>query len=539
MYLLNTSTFKLHSFLGAKVPPYVILSHTWGDGEVLFQDIEKPASHYRQLQSFSKIEKCCAIARSDGWEYVWIDNCCIDQKSSAELSEAINSMYRWYKDAEVCYAYLADISVAVGSTDSPRKKLRESRWFTRGWTLQELLAPEFVIFYDRDWIDIGTKRSLHHLISDATGIGTSHLFQPRPASAAAKMSWASSRETTRPEDIAYCLLGLFNVNMPLLYGEGATKAFERLQHEIIRSGDDESIFAWLMPMRYNKYTGSRYGGMLAPSPEYFSRSGNVVCIELPNFHRSRVTIGSFGISMGLSFTIIRSHGDRKHEFETAGLAYTRTDLDIYIAPLACANKERESSPLKLYLQELTPQKIARLRPREFDYIAEEELTSSHFATRTFHVNYRSDDEGWPKLPNGPLAYSSTFTIRLSQEAQARLFWRGVDGVKGDLLSTSTGDDGRLTVTAATSSILNFQHARDFMVGFSWNVLHGAFIHIERDLPSARDMILIDHGGSVSVPLGDEEILWIMSKRGCAQNGKPEIVDVDITSKDKLDRESII
>ena len=541
MYLLNTSTFQLHRFLSDKVPPYVILSHTWGDDELLFHDLEKPIVHYQQCKGFSKIEHCCALARSDGWEYIWIDNCCIDQKSSAELSEAINSMYRWYKDAVVCYAYLADISVSVGRTDSPRKKLRESRWFTRGWTLQELLAPEFVTFYDRDWIDVGTKHSLQHLISDATGIDTSHLFEPGPASAAAKMSWASSRETTRPEDIAYSLLGLFDVNMPLLYGEGAAKAFERLQHEIIRSRDDESIFAWLMPSRH---IGPIYGGMLAPSPEYFSRSGNIVCIGLPGFYGPRLTLRSSGISFELSFKEIIDHYHRVHEFRKAGHGYTHTSHAIYTAPLACADRERKSSPLKLHLEELMPREIARLLPREFDYMAEESLRALH--TRTFDVSHwlflRLGDKELSAPPKSSSDYPSTFTFRLSLEAQGRLSFQGIKGDRGPLLSTITGDDGRLTVTAARTLIVQFHHdARDFMVEFTSNEPNVILIRIGSKLLYARDAQLVEigNGESISVPLGDEEVLWMSSKYGCNQNGKLMIVDVDITFKDKLDRESII
>ena len=535
MYLLNTSTFQLHRFIGDKVPRYAILSHTWGDGEVLFQDIEKPASHYEKLKGFSKVDKCCALARSDGWEYIWIDNCCIDQKSSAELSEAINSMYRWYKDAKVCYAYLADISVSVRSTESPRKKLCESRWFTRGWTLQELLAPEFVIFYDRDWIDVGTKHSLRRSLSDATGIGTDHLFKPRSASAAARMSWASSRETTRPEDIAYCLLGLFGVNMPLLYGEGATKAFKRLQHEIIRSEDDESIFAWLS--RYGELGQPLCGDMLAPSPEHFSRSGNIVRIELPNLPGPRVTLGSFGISMRLSFTAMPKQSDRELEFQKAGRHYHRTD-DFFIAPLACTNKERKSSPLKLHLLQFMPGKIARLHPKEFDYIAKESL--GQLDIRTFHVNYRLHNKGLSLFKCFP-AYSSTFTVRLSLGAQGRLSFRGADDGKDGLLSTSTVDDGKLTVIAAKSSMVSFQHAREFMVIFSSARVPQFVLHIDRELLYARDAqsISVGIGECISVPLDDKEVLWVSSKYGCDSIGKLPIVDVDISSKDKVDRESIL
>ena len=503
---------------------------------MLFQDIEKPRLHYEQLKGFSKIDKCCALARSDGWEYVWIDNCCIDQKSSAELSEAINSMYRWYQDAVVCYAYLSDISVSTGSTDFPRKKLRKSRWFTRGWTLQELLAPECVIFYDRDWIDVGTKRSLQHLISDATGINASHLFEPGLASAAAKMSWASSRETTRPEDIAYCLLGLYNVNMPLLYGEGATKAFERLQHEIIRSGFDESIFAWLMPIQYK---GRSHGGMLAPSPEYFSRSGNIVCIAAPDNYGTRITLTSSGISLASRFQSIPNQRHREREYERAGYGYLRTEGALYTVPLACADKERKRYPLKLHLEELMPWQVSRLLPYQFDYMADGWLCDPN--TRTFHINRTLFNEELYKPPRLPLKYPSTLSIRLSLKAQERLSFRGVDWGTNELLSTITGDDGRLTVTATKTSTVHFQHATDFMVVVTYEVLNVISMHIKRELLCARDAQSLSFGigQSVSVSLGDEEVLWMSSRYGRDQDGDTVIVDVDIAFKDKLDRESIL
>ncbi|PMD16890.1 hypothetical protein NA56DRAFT_730642, partial [Hyaloscypha hepaticicola] len=185
---------------------------------------------------WSKVTGCCAQAALDGWEYVWIDSCCIDKTSSAELSEAINSMFRWYKKAEVCYAYLSDVSSA---SDDPRNfpsQFSQSKWFTRGWTLQELLAPHYVDFFDQTWTWIGSKGSLNAVISQITGIAD--LVCYKEASVAQKMSWASYRETTRIEDLSYCLLGLFGVHMPPLYGEGEN-AFMRLQREIMNTTDDE------------------------------------------------------------------------------------------------------------------------------------------------------------------------------------------------------------------------------------------------------------------------------------------------------------
>ena len=211
-----------------------------GTEEVSFQDL--PQEYAKQMLGYRKILSCCAQANSDGFDYVWIDTCCIDKRSSSELSEAINSMYSWYRNAEVCYAFLADVS-EVEDPDSPNSTFRNSRWFTRGWTLQELLAPSSLIFYGRDWGDIGSKGSMRDTLSQMTGIDRAALTcnDLEAFSIATKMSWASKRETTRIEDIAYCLMGIFDVNMPTLYGEGKN-AFMRLQHMIIQSSNDHTIF---------------------------------------------------------------------------------------------------------------------------------------------------------------------------------------------------------------------------------------------------------------------------------------------------------
>jgi hypothetical protein len=276
MHLLNASTLKLQHFI-KEIPPYAILSHTWGDEEVTFDDIEEP--YATSMKGYRKIVGCCAQARLDGFDWVWIDTCCIDKKSSAELSEAINSMYRWYWRAETCYVHLSDV---------PAKPLRKSAWFTRGWTLQELLAPVMVEFYARDWTWIGTKMSLAKDIRRTTGISYDVLLDRtnvKLACVAEKFSWASQREVTRAEDTAYSLLGIFEVNMPLLYGEGP-RAFYRLQEEILRQTPDQTIFAWdctmyrtdpnceelsYQPTNARCFSrGSEDWGMLAPNPRCFS-----------------------------------------------------------------------------------------------------------------------------------------------------------------------------------------------------------------------------------------------------------------------------
>ncbi|KAG9236750.1 heterokaryon incompatibility protein-domain-containing protein, partial [Amylocarpus encephaloides] len=272
MRLIHTTTLQLQEFFGEAVPRYAILSHRWEDDEVTFQDLVNGEAKSRA--GWMKVLSCCQKSKGDGWTYLWIDSCCIDKTSSAELSEAINTMFEWYERSQMCYAYLSDVPPATNfSKSAQRTFFIQSQWFTRGWTLQELLAPRWVEFLASDWSEIGTKSSLAGLISVATRI--KHLFNYRSASIAQKMSWASTRQTTRVEDGAYCLMGLFEVNMPLLYGEGMN-AFLRLQLQILSQNDDETIFAWERERSD--------GGLLAPSPTCFQNAGNM---EIGNFDSFR------------------------------------------------------------------------------------------------------------------------------------------------------------------------------------------------------------------------------------------------------------
>lgn len=277
MRLINSKTFYLEEFHGDQIPPYAILSHTWRDEEVLFDDWE----HYERRvgkAGWSKVMNTCRQARLGGHEYVWIDSVCIDKKSSAELSEAINSMYQWYTDAARCFVYLDDFH-----HNGNLKGLQTCRWFSRGWTLQELLAPRYLKFYDQSWIEFGQinryqgvasidTTGLCHALSVATGIDEIWMSQAKfqghqrltlSTTVAERMSWVAGRETNRIEDMAYCLMGLFNVNMPLLYGEGPT-AFIRLQEEIIKHSNDPTLFCWEHPTSYRTWQGC-----LAPSPDAF------------------------------------------------------------------------------------------------------------------------------------------------------------------------------------------------------------------------------------------------------------------------------
>jgi hypothetical protein len=264
----------LDEFIGEESPPYAVLSHTWEEEEVSFRDFTEVPELARKKKGYAKIKQTCKLAldETDPIEYAWVDTCCIDKSSSAELTEAINSMYGWYARSRVCYVYLSDLAPATKTNH-----FGACRWFTRGWTLQELVAPHNVLFYDRDWRFRGNNVELEILLSDITGIDRRILRKEWALDAlpvATRMSWASRRNTTRLEDGAYSLLGIFDVNMPLIYGEGA-KAFERLQHEIIRNSGDLSIFAWEYDGPGPTQSHSRYretGRFLALSPQEFSDS---------------------------------------------------------------------------------------------------------------------------------------------------------------------------------------------------------------------------------------------------------------------------
>lgn len=282
MRLLNTRTLEFREFHGPKTVKYAVLSHTWTDGEEIgYRDFLDLNPAWTTKSGFQKVQGACRTALADGADWIWIDTNCIDKSSSAELSEAINSMYAWYQEASVCYAYLSDVPDIEPSERDSLRHFRESRWFTRGWTLQELIAPRGVVFYSQSWKKIGYRsdKFLLGTASGITGVPTSILTGRETLhqiSLAKKMSWAARRVTTRVEDMAYCLLGIFDVNMPLLYGEG-TKAFTRLQEEIIKTSNDHTIFCWTRDRRAN--VPADWTSMLAPSPLAFADSGDFIPVD--------------------------------------------------------------------------------------------------------------------------------------------------------------------------------------------------------------------------------------------------------------------
>jgi len=296
MRLLNVVTLEMEEFERRdEQPEYAILSHTWGPQkhEVNLEDMRKEKKPVWK-KGFFKVLKTCAQAKADKISHVWIDSCCIDRSNITELSESINSMYRWYENAKFCYVFLEDVHSGQAIED----QFVDSRWFTRGWTLQELLAPRMLIFFTSDWNLLGTRFEMADSIEAASridpeflGDNTRNGIRIREASVAQRMSWASARETSKEEDAAYYLLGIFGINMPLIYGEGMQSAFLRLQEEILRQSDDQSIFAWMNVNSVPSGARASHGlsddglrhpsGVLAPSPKAFSASRDIISIDIP------------------------------------------------------------------------------------------------------------------------------------------------------------------------------------------------------------------------------------------------------------------
>jgi hypothetical protein len=231
-----------------RTPQYAVLSHTWSQGqEVTYRDLVNETG--RDKTGFEKLRFCSERAAADGLEYFWVDTCCIDKSSSNELSTAINSMFKWYQRATKCYVYLSDVTMPgpVSDVSVPEvvfdaeplpilcvEAFRDSRWFKRGWTLQELIAPASVEFYSYEGKRLGSKISLAEEIHKITKIPVSVLGSEdlSAVSVSERMSWTTSRQTTIPEDKAYCLFGIFGVFLPLIYGEGEAHARRRLEEEI-------------------------------------------------------------------------------------------------------------------------------------------------------------------------------------------------------------------------------------------------------------------------------------------------------------------
>jgi ankyrin repeat protein len=237
---LEDDSFSLVEYLGLDATPaYAILSHTWGSDheEVTFRDLTELVTTAKAKEGYRKLTFCASQAARDGLRYFWVDTCCINKSDAAELQEAINSMFRWYQNATRCYVYLSDVSKDPSTSDNRlqrwKPEFRQSRWFTRGWTLQELIAPKSVEFFSKEGTLLGDKRSLEQTIQEITGVAAQAIRGDMLSQFSEEeiLSWVSKRQTKREEDIVYCLLGFFGVFMPLIYGEGHQNALERLQEQ--------------------------------------------------------------------------------------------------------------------------------------------------------------------------------------------------------------------------------------------------------------------------------------------------------------------
>ncbi|KAM0255467.1 hypothetical protein ACHAQJ_005767 [Trichoderma viride] len=374
MRLLDARTLQLVDVTDDGVPPYAILSHTWGDEEITIQQLRrlggssqltssspKPRDKKRKAivskKGYMKIAGAAQLALSRGLNYIWADTCCIDKTSSAELSEAINSMYLWYEQSAECYAFLSDVEPVITTDASAfHQSLRHSRWFTRGWTLQELIAPKLVLFYANDWSLLGQKHTpaeFTKMISEITSIDGEILdgrIDPLQLSVSARMAWASHRNTTRLEDTAYCLMGLFQVNMPLLYGEGR-RAFTRLQEEIIQRTDDQSIFAWNSFDNEDEDPDALFG-LLAQSPAQFKDAGALqVLPPLPVYASAPSGMTNQGLRVQL-YLLPRDFEDETvmEEDYFAILDCVKRDRDVYLCPT-------------LHLRRLSEDQYGRLQPK--------------------------------------------------------------------------------------------------------------------------------------------------------------------------------
>ncbi|KAB5563322.1 heterokaryon incompatibility protein-domain-containing protein [Coniochaeta sp. 2T2.1] len=372
MIIINAHTLELETFMDeSAMPPYAILSHTWGAEEVTMQEFQLCDQATRTKAGYLKIQKTCELAISTfGLNYAWVDTCCIDKKSSAELSEAINSMFRWYAQAKVCIVFLEDLDVDPFTPClrengyTPTTAFERCRWFSRGWCLQELIAPQHgaLTFHDSSWRDIGSRHQLANYIRRRTGISQNLLegdAELQDFSIAQRMSWAANRHTTRIEDRAYSLLGIFDVNMPLLYGEGP-RAFLRLQDEISRDSQDLSIFAW---RRWHNGEGPDdvlATGLFAASPDDFACAGDVV--QSPrNLLHNDVTLNNKGVR----FESVRLHRDINEDEHWVLM------LDVFEVGAYSRNC------LGFYLRQVAPDVFVRVRPAEWKRLGEEAASALH------------------------------------------------------------------------------------------------------------------------------------------------------------------
>ncbi|KAI6156767.1 heterokaryon incompatibility protein-domain-containing protein [Pisolithus tinctorius] len=467
---------------------YAILSHCWGvekDGEqeVLLEDMkqlltgsDEERSEIRGRTGYKKIIDTCRQSQKDGLKWVWIDTCCINKESSAELSEAINSMYSWYKNAKHCYAYLHD---TIGkSWTNRREPMVTPKWFSRGWTLQELVAPKVVHFFDQSWEHVGDKAQLAATLSNMTRIPRSILengFISGRASVAQIMSWAADRTTTREEDRAYSLLGLLGVHMPMLYGEGR-HAFRRLQLEIIRTSNDQSIFAWGFT-RKSGWSSS----FLADDPSYFRD-----CSRVGSFEPELFTLGLAENSEMPVDELSKFTGERLRTFTV-----TNDGIQIWLptasfgpfseVTLACAESRKLYSMITIHLvlQHSTCFRIFGIpNSRSWKVELKQHLLpykdsgAKYPATFTFKLDCQTlSHDGFVQdriLPDGLRAEDGSVRLSRDQDFAAITYVRRVDDTRFGVLLSHCGD---LHSAFATLCIEDLEQKLSFL---RWEALERLF-----------------------------------------------------------------
>ncbi|PNY27415.1 Uncharacterized protein TCAP_02659 [Tolypocladium capitatum] len=402
MRLLDARTLGLVDVRDDAIPRYAILSHTWGDEEITIQELRRIKGRVpRPLDRHKR-----AIVGKQGFV----------KSSSAELSEAINSMYIWYRQSAECYAFLSDVQAADKEDWSlSGSSLRRSRWFTRGWTLQELIAPKAVLFYAKDWTLLGHKDSplaFANIISQVTGIDDEVLdgrIDPLQLSVSARMAWAAHRHTTRLEDTAYSLMGLFQVNMPLLYGEGH-RAFTRLQEEIIQSTDDQSLFAWNSFDEADQDPDALFG-LLAQSPAYFKDARNIQPLPpLPIYASAPSSITNHGLRVQVYLRPVMGAGaDTMEEDYLAILDCFIRVGDLYKCPV-------------VRLRRLSEDQYARLQPKSQMSLPPplSQFAPENEGYRAIYVRQRPVYYHLPQFRISPFHMESGVTTSSSDGVQYRL-----------------------------------------------------------------------------------------------------------------------
>jgi hypothetical protein len=316
-------------------PRYAILSHRWGEDEITYQEFmyftsseygKQPSiakmlgfdDRKREGPGFQKVMNAVNKAVELGFRWLWCDCVCINKDSSAELSEAINSMYAWYRDAALCIVHLSDVA-DLAEDQTILKAVLASRWWSRGWTLQEFIAPRKLQFYTADWIYLTDKADLANHTEVIAGIPSKYILRKDNdmACVAERLRWAAGRATTRPEDMAYCLLGLATVNMPLLYGEGGARAWRRLQEAIVSTISDDSIFAIKPPKHKSPKTY-----LFARRPSDFM--SGLTCTQQGSYGDTVISITNIGIRTWVAYVplkeghvAVRLHRCRLHGPENA------------------------------------------------------------------------------------------------------------------------------------------------------------------------------------------------------------------------------